>query len=115
MTGTRKKYVEIYVENTCMCDLSSVNLGMNGWNNLLLKTHTNLFIEEKQVFMSHKKYVEGMEKKPIFSVIKYPFLCRKVCRKQFRNIPSPLWENNVCPISQKQTLYRCKQKGINNG
>ena len=87
---------------------------MIGWNNLLLKTNTIPFVEEKQGFTGHKKYVEGMENNPIFSVIKYPFLCRKVCRNPFRNIPSSLGKYNVCPTTQKQTLYRCKQKGINN-
>ena len=84
---------------------------MIGWNNLLLKTRTNLFIEEKQVFTDHKKYVEGMENKPIFSVIKYPFLCRKVCRNPIVIIPSPKGKNNVCLTPVFPTLYICQTKG----
>ena len=53
---------------------------MIGKNNLLLKTHTNLFLLYKQGFKGIKKYVESMEKNSIFGGSKFPKVCRKLCR-----------------------------------
>ena len=53
---------------------------MIGKNNLLLKTHTNLFLLYKQGFRGLKKYVESMEKNSIFGGSKFPKVCRKLCR-----------------------------------
>ena len=59
---------------------------MIGKNNLLLKTHTNLFLLYKQGFKGIKKYVESMENNPILGGSKFPKVCRKLCRNLLRKL-----------------------------
>ncbi len=75
---------------------------MIGKNNLLLKTHTNLFLLYKQGFKGIKKYVESMENNSIFGGSKLLKVCRNLCRS---TVPTYHTKNIFNPKCAYSHLY----------